>query len=576
MVQHLAINLLGLNQFAGPMVLGRLEQSRGQGSRGELLRVVRNGKQGIAILVRRPFTRPSAAPGRLTRTARRSAGPILPVEVQDCRSVAPRPDRLGSAEAPRPRRRRPIVDTVGRWDTTASSIPRSASASPGPAATCPKCSRPTRRPDAPSALPTESTKSSAETLAANSSMSTSGSPSAKSWISTPKSLRAASSSSLRLAVLQVDPVRAREGQQRLPVGQRRAAAAAFARPAAGTPRDADLQTRTQTGQTRPPTVDGRRVGREVTPPGREIGRRAAQKEGQAAGWNLKIVRLVNRRRRPITPPSVGVDRGLRIRPADELRHARFADEDAMPGLGHDFFIAAGKHHFVANSLLGVDQQGLSGQRRTVPAGALLAIEENLAGLFPPLISRPTAGEVAQEQIAMRKIPMRLRVVRLELQGSLVSGHCLGQPACRPIDVAEVVVRLVATRLQLDRPQREGEGLVVALRFLQQGAKIQRCFLDRGIKLCGAAIGLDGQIDLFGLEQRGPAVEPQDGPLGRGLRTLFPVGREPRPFGRGGEPAPPACAGPRRDQDRWRRSCDRYRPPRRSVPRRSVSLPGRKP
>src|SRR5205807_134867 len=81
---------------------------------------------------------------------------------------------------------------------------------------------------------------------------------------------------------------------------------------------------------------------------------------------------------------------------------------------------------VAQALLGVQQNGLSVQRRPIPERLAEAVPRSPLALPTPFILRPPLFEVARQQPDHRAIPMGPGKVRLIAQGLLMAGECLGE------------------------------------------------------------------------------------------------------------------------------------------------------
>ena len=87
---------------------------------------------------------------------------------------------------------------------------------------------------------------------------------------------------------------------------------------------------------------------------------------------------------------------------------------------------------VAQPLLGVEQDGPPVQGGAVPEGWLEGRQRTkFLALPPPFIAGPSLLEVAHQEPSQRPIPMSLGIVGLEVEGLLIAGHRLVEPALLP-------------------------------------------------------------------------------------------------------------------------------------------------
>ncbi len=284
----------------------------------------------------------------------------------------------------------------------------------------------------------------------------------------------------RVAILQVDPLNSRQVEQLPPLGECGRSLLALAGPAAGTPRNSDLQTGAEFGESLLPAAGAGRIGRKVFFAAGKISRFPPQVQRNAAGRNLPIDVLGNRQGHPIANASMAEHRGLRKRSLQKRLKPRIADEETALGLGDQLRVTRGKHHLVADALLGMDQQRLAGQGRSVPAGLRVAIEEHFAGLLTPLVLRPGALEIALQQVGVRKVPVCFRIVGVDAQRRLVGKSGRRQFSHRAINVSQVVMRLGTRRAKPNGPLSPGQSLVEAHLLLQNGTHVQSGFVKIGL------------------------------------------------------------------------------------------------
>src|SRR5271165_6902115 len=84
---------------------------------------------------------------------------------------------------------------------------------------------------------------------------------------------------------------------------------------------------------------------------------------------------------------------------------------------------------IAQPLLGMDQDGPPVQGGAVPKGWVEGRQRTkFLALPPPFITWPSLLEAAYQEPSQRPIPMSLGIVGLEVEGLLIAGHGLVEPA----------------------------------------------------------------------------------------------------------------------------------------------------